>query len=495
MTTRSRFMLRAIRDSRWAPVLALVIFGATLRFWQLGALELIGDESYYWLWSQHLDWAYFDHPAGVALTVWLSTLVGGAGEAGVRWLNAGLGVACIVLTYSLGVRMLSRRAGLFAGLLVALGAPYLLTSRFVYTDALQLALLLLNLNCFWRLVEDKPAPSLRASLAFGITLALLFNTKYSAYLYAAALLIAVVIDHRWLLTHRRGWLAALIGALGLVPVLAWNAAHGWASFRWQLSHAALSLSGQTTALGRAFHAVTYVTWPLFAAGLAGLGRVRRPAERLLTLVALALLAPAALSRADSPRNLISGLVPLFLLLGQTWPSRLQKRTEKWAAAGLGILAAAAALYGLGTVIATFGPAPWPASSGVPAIRQDAAGWRELGPQLAASPLPIFALDYSIAAQIVYYTKQPAYTAWGQYRIWGIPVSRDWTVVGLDTLPEDRVAFKLRSAFEAVTRPQTLRAEEWGATKRVRLWEARQLLLDEETFLQELDFLTLLRAGR
>ena len=495
MNTGSRLQLRAIRDSRWVPVLALTTLGATLRFWRLGALELIGDESYFWLWSRHLDWAYFDHPAGVALTVWLSTAIGGMGETGVRWLNAGLGVACSVLTYSLGAKMLSRRAGLFAGLLVAVGAPYVLTSRFVYTDALQLALLLLNLNCFWRLVEEKPTPRLATSLAFGASLALLFNTKYNAYFYAVALLAAVAIDHRWLLAQRRGWLAALIAALGLVPVLAWNAAHEWASFRWQLSHAGLFLTGQTSGLGRAFHALTYLGWPLVAAALAGLGRVRRPAERLLTLVALALLLPVALSRADSPRNLASGLVPLFLLLGQTWPSQLHRTREKWAAAGLGILAAAAAVYGLGTVLATLGPTPLPASSGVPAIRQDAAGWRELGPQLAAYPPPIFAVDYSIASQIIYYTGRPAYTAWGQYQIWGIPASRDWTVVALETLPADGVDSKLRAAFGSVAGPQTLCAEEWGADKCVYLWEARLLRLDKETFIQELDFLTLLRASR
>jgi len=94
-------------------------------------LELIGDESYFWLWSRHLDWAYFDHPAGVALMVRLSTVLGGESEAGIRWLNAALGLACVVLTYALGAQMLSRHAGLFAAFLVALGAPYLLTSRFV----------------------------------------------------------------------------------------------------------------------------------------------------------------------------------------------------------------------------------------------------------------------------------------------------------------------------------------------------------------------------
>ncbi|MGC9333711.1 MAG: glycosyl transferase, partial [Anaerolineae bacterium] len=80
---------------RWAPLAAVVALGATLRFWRLGELALIDDESYYWLWSQRLDWAYFDHPAGVAVLTWLSTALGGQAEAGVRWLNALLGLGCV----------------------------------------------------------------------------------------------------------------------------------------------------------------------------------------------------------------------------------------------------------------------------------------------------------------------------------------------------------------------------------------------------------------
>jgi len=519
--------------ARWGPLLVLILLGAALRLWRLGALELIGDESYYWLWSRYLDWAYFDHPAGVAVTVWLSTLLGGQGTTGIRWLTAMLGVASIALTYRLGVQMLSRRAGLFAAFLVAAGAPYLLTSRFVYTDALQLALLLLNMACFWRMVEEKPAPGWPAALAFGTSLALLLNTKYNAYLYAATLLVAVLIEHRWLLARWRVWVAALVAVLGLAPAIAWNAAHGWVSFRWQLSHASFSLAESFSVVGNARHALGYLTWPLVVVALIGLialrstaslavtarpdclqatatakeggrkvrraGRpgnpVRRSAERLLTLVALVLLLPVALSPANSPRNLSTGLVLLLLLAGARWPSAQQRRWSAWFASGLAALALLAAVYGLGTVVETIGPSRWPASSAVAAIRRDACGMRELGAELASSSEPIFALDYSSAGQIAYFSGKPAYTSWGQFRIWGVPVSPDWTVVSLDYLPWEFVDARLRTAFQEVEGPRALRCEEWGESKEVRIWRARGLGLDSETFLEQFDFLALLRASR
>ena len=43
---------------RWIPLGTVLLLGLALRFWRLGELALIGDESYYWLWSRNLDWAY-----------------------------------------------------------------------------------------------------------------------------------------------------------------------------------------------------------------------------------------------------------------------------------------------------------------------------------------------------------------------------------------------------------------------------------------------------
>ena len=479
----------------WVPPASVVLLGAALRFWGLGHLALIGDESYYWLWSRHLDWAYFDHPAGVAVMTWLSTTLGGPGEVGMRWLNALLGVACILLAYLLGRQMLSRRAGLFAALAVAVGAPYLLTSRFVYTDALQLTLLLLNLYWFWRLVEEKPRPHLVTALAFGASLALLFNTKYNAYLYALALGIAILIDSRRLLGEKRLWLAAFIAALGLLPVLLWNAAHDWASFRWQLQHASFSLTGDYSLLGTVHHSLVYLSWPLVALALLGLISVRRPAGRLLGLVALLLLLPVLLSAANSPRNLASGLVPLLLLAGTRWPATWQGPRHRWIAGLLALLMAITAVYGLGTLANLSSPSILPHSSAVSDIRRDAAGWREIGPQLSGEPEMIFALDYSIASQIWYYSGRPAYTAWGQYLVWGIPEFQDATIASLDYLPKDLVTARLESAFLRVQGPQVLRHGVEDSAKEVRLWQAEGLQLDHESFLEQFDFLTLLEAAR
>src|SRR6476469_5612108 len=43
---------------------------------QAVATGIDGDEAYYWTYSQHLQWGYFDHPPMVALSIKLGELFG-----------------------------------------------------------------------------------------------------------------------------------------------------------------------------------------------------------------------------------------------------------------------------------------------------------------------------------------------------------------------------------------------------------------------------------
>jgi 4-amino-4-deoxy-L-arabinose transferase-like glycosyltransferase len=463
-----------------------------LRFINLRDLALIGDESYYWLWSRNLDWAYYDHPAGVALLVRASTALAGSDPCGIRWLNALLGGGCVLLTFRVGQRLVSTRAGLCAAAAVGVGAPYLITSRFVYTDVLLLFLMLVNLLVFWQLAQK--GARLGSGLAFGVSLALLFNTKYSAYVYVAALLVAVLLDHRPLLRTRRLCVGSLVGALGLLPVLLWNNLRNWASFRWQLSHVTTAITGKTSLLGNAHHAWIYLTAPLVLLGILGLGRARTAAERLLTLVALFQLAPVALSPAGSPRNLSTGLVPLLILAGTRLPPDLNGLSHRLLAGFVGLSLLGASIYGVGTVADFAAPSALPSSSVVPAILRDAAGWPALGAALAEGAEPIFALDYSLAAQIRYYARRPATTAWGQYHIWGIPDLDDATIVALDYLPADWVTTRLTEAFESVAGPECLTLTERGVSKVVNVWHVEGLRWDQQRFLRRFDFLTMLEEA-
>ena len=495
------------------PVVRFVVPVATLltafglRFAALGRLPLLPDEAYYWLWSRHLDWAYYDHPAGVALLLRLSTTLGGHSEFGIRWLNALLGTASVALTIVVGRQMSAQSAGLLAGVTVAVGAPFLITARFVYTDALFVFLMLLNLTSFLALVGMEPGTGaaekkLAARVGFGVTLALLLNTKYTAYLYAAGLAGWLLWERRRLLRERWFWQAVIIAAAGLLPVFVWNAAHDWVSFRWQLAHAVSVSPGASVQpyLGWQWaanvgHAVTYHTWPLAIAAVVGaVGLIRQrsaPAARLVGWLAVMLGLPMLLSPASSPRNLTAGL--LFLLLGAgIWGNALHQRGRQLVMLATTLLLGLTAAYGAGTVSAlSCGTGPFH-SSVTSEIRRDVAGLQDLIAVAAYHPQgAIVAVDYSLAGQLWYYTGRRVATGWGQYQLWELPALDDVTVLSLDYLPAPLIDAQLRRAFMVVEGPQHV----FSAERAFTWWRARGLRWERAELLARLDFLDLWEASR
>jgi len=492
-------------------MLGICALAAVLRFWRLGEVALIGDESYYWLWSKRLAPAYFDNPAGVAFVVRASTALGGQGEVGIRWLNALLGVVAVCLVYAVGAQLTSRRAGAMAAAFIAVGAPYLVVSRFVYTDALQIVLLLLNVYLLVPLVVngDHSASNWRF-WAIGLSMAALFNTKYNAYLYALAVLALVFWRRRALFGDRRTWLAMGVASCGLLPVLFWNAGRDWASFRWQIQHFGTGTVFRSPLRANVQHAILYLTPPLALLGALGAAQFRGAQRQVLLVPALALTLPILLGPTDSPRNLLAGWALLLLLAGDAldrWLGRggkperqdRQVRGKRQALAWgvLGVLFLWASVYGVGTVAETMRPTALPSSSIAGPIRLDALGWQTIDAAQLQAEASLFALDYSIASQMRYYTGLDVQTAWGQYRVWGVPAvcgpdapQGDVHILALHHVDLDLVSERLRESFRQVQDPSELAL---GEGKVLYVWTVRGCTVDQDTFLERFDFLGLIEA--
>src|SRR3954471_19946594 len=71
--------VRIVRNTS-GLILALVV----LRCLAAGFTPLTFDEAYYWMWSKHLSFGYYDHPPMVALVIRLGTVIAGDTEFGVR---------------------------------------------------------------------------------------------------------------------------------------------------------------------------------------------------------------------------------------------------------------------------------------------------------------------------------------------------------------------------------------------------------------------------
>jgi hypothetical protein len=200
------------------------------------------DETYYWLWGQHLDWSYFDHPP---LQAWVQAAFSAAFGNSVYAMRlppllATVGIGATVLWW---VR-LARRAGWDVSPVMALSVFFAAPMMLIFTTIAfpdYLVVLLLGISgALFLLVLDGVAergtvlvaPLFAAALALGLAAL----SKYNAALFGVAVAVTILAyrPFRPILRSPHLYLAALLSIACLLPVLWWNVANDWASFRFHL---------------------------------------------------------------------------------------------------------------------------------------------------------------------------------------------------------------------------------------------------------------------
>jgi 4-amino-4-deoxy-L-arabinose transferase-like glycosyltransferase len=206
-----------------------------LRAVMAGLLPLSADEAYYWLWSKHLAFGYFDHPPMIAWLIRSGTLLFGDNPFGVR-------VPGVVLS-------------LPASWFVWRAAALILKNE----DRAALAALLFNLTIMISvelLAATPDMPSVVASAAFvyalaqvqatgngrwwlvvGIAAGLGLLSKFSALFLGAGAFGWLVLDRdarRWLISPWP-YLGALLALAIFSPNLLWQSRHHWETFAFQFA--------------------------------------------------------------------------------------------------------------------------------------------------------------------------------------------------------------------------------------------------------------------
>ena len=224
--------MRLLRAERLGLTALLAL--TALRLAVAGAMPLLPDEAYYWVWSRALAPGYLDHPPMVALWIAAGTALAGEGALGVRLLApfaAALGslmLAGAARHLLDGEAAARRQAGVLAA---ALFNATLFLGAGSVTMTPDTPLLFFWTAAIWALARLQAGGDARWWLAAGLFIGAAGASKYSALLIAPAILlwvVAIPAQRRWLLAWQPWAGAALAGAV-VAPVLAWNAAHGWAS--------------------------------------------------------------------------------------------------------------------------------------------------------------------------------------------------------------------------------------------------------------------------
>ncbi len=207
---------------------AIVAAVTVVRLAVSAMLPLAPDETYYWIWSRALAPGYLDHPPMVALWISGGTALLGQTALGVRLFGPLAAALASFLLFDAAERLFpGRRAGLAAVLL--LNATLLLgVGTVIMTpDSPLLFFWTATLWAMARLVTGRRAGWW---LAAGLFAGLALDSKYTAvflWIGIGSWVLLVPAARIWL-RRWQPWAAATLGVVLFVPVLAWNAVHGWA---------------------------------------------------------------------------------------------------------------------------------------------------------------------------------------------------------------------------------------------------------------------------
>ncbi len=214
------------------PWIVLIGLTVALRFVAMFTTPLEAHEAYYWMYAQHPNLSYFDHPPMVAWVIGLGSFIFGDTEFGVRIVGCLMMMAAGVLLCAHARIWFGRTASLIAGTAV-LVLPVYFGNGFVATMDGPLVF-------YWSLglfAVSKALSSGRTAWWYlaGLALGGAMLSKYTGVFIGLGGFIATLghPQRRRHLLSIHPYLACLLGAAMFGPVIAWNATHDWASFRFQ----------------------------------------------------------------------------------------------------------------------------------------------------------------------------------------------------------------------------------------------------------------------
>lgn len=185
------------------------------------------DEAQYWTWSQKLSFGYYSKPPGIAWQIWLSTLIFGNSELGVRFGSLLIGSVLPFIVYFVAIRGgLTFLVAFLSALLMALTPIGFLSTFFAITDVGQVLFWTLALVPLIKSLKNGEEPNYHV-LGLLIGLGALF--KWQIYfLWVFILILSIFFSFFRRKTLFSGLLISLIG---LLPSLVWNMQHDFPTFR------------------------------------------------------------------------------------------------------------------------------------------------------------------------------------------------------------------------------------------------------------------------
>jgi hypothetical protein len=242
------FVQRLTGSAAEKPVHFFLLFWLVLNLLQVSFTELTSDEGYYWFYTQHLQWGYYDHPPLIAFLIKCGSAIL-PGELGIRFFNVLLSTAGLSLFFTLLPQNLKQSNRTY---LVLLSAPLLHYLTFLlFPDGPLLFFSLLFLCLYKRFLQQQ---NVIAALLLGVSLVGMAYAKY----HGALVLIFTIAANPRLLRSGYFYLALFVAAFLFAPHLWWQYTHQFPTLKyhlsgrtgqWGLRHVGEYISQQLVAIG------------------------------------------------------------------------------------------------------------------------------------------------------------------------------------------------------------------------------------------------------
>lgn len=214
--------------------LSLYSLLALLHAW---SLPFSADEAHYALYGSFLDWSYFDHPPMVG---WLQSiaLFFSSSEFSLRVLPIILSGLSLYVLFNLAKKDFGEKVG-YLTLLLFISAPILQILPFGMIP--ETPLILAGLLNIWILkrIQVNQGQQVKDWILLGLILGAAGLSKYTGVTLALSTFIVLYLQFNGRLFTQLGlYIAGMIAAICILPVLYWNMQNDWISFLYQLNHSA-----------------------------------------------------------------------------------------------------------------------------------------------------------------------------------------------------------------------------------------------------------------
>ncbi|HMJ47479.1 MAG TPA: glycosyltransferase family 39 protein, partial [Ferruginibacter sp.] len=187
-------------------------------------MDLHEDEAYYWMYSQFLDWGYFDHPPMIALFI----------KGGDSLFHNTLGVRLVsILASTVSIYLLwkmVKRYAVKASLFILLYSGFFLFNLYGFIATPDSPLFFFSVLFFYCYQQYLKHDNFKWTLLSAIVIACLLYSKYHGIL----ILLFTILSNPKLFRRVSFWVIVILALLFYSPYIWWQMDHGYPSIAYHL---------------------------------------------------------------------------------------------------------------------------------------------------------------------------------------------------------------------------------------------------------------------